>query len=467
MGEQARPIPSGADLRGGAVSAFFRPASAGRLPMIDRAEGIYMWDTQGRRYIDGTSGPVATNLGHGNRRVLEAMKAQAERVCFAFPTAFESKANIDLADLVTSLAGEGLERAYFVSGGSEATESALKLARQYALTQGEASRFKVVSRMPCYHGTTLGALAVSGDPVAHGLFGPMMVPMPKVPLPFSYRFPANHTAETYAEACADALEAGILAEGPETVLAFIMEPVGGVSSGANVAPDAYYKRVRDICTKYGVLLIYDEVMSGAGRTGAFLAAHHWPDARPDIVTMAKGISAGYMPMGAVLCPAAMVDAVLGSGGIATVFTYTTNPLACAVGHATVLETVEGGYVEAAAKMGDLLRARLEELKEASAIVGDVRGKGLLLAVELVADKETKAMIPAERMAPYRIAELARERGLIQYVRRTAGGAFGEWLMVTPPLIVTPGQIDEIVGILGQSIAAFENELRRDGVIGSA
>ncbi len=280
-----------------------------------------MWDTEGRRYIDASSGPVVSNIGHGNERVVRAMAEQARKVAFASRSQFENEPNIQLADLVTSLAGPGLERAFFVSGGSEATEAAIKLARQYAVVRGETSRWKVIAREPGYHGGTLGALAVTGDPEAERVFGALTRPMPKVPAPFSYRLPANHDADSYARHCAAALEDTIRREGPETVLAFIMEPVGGLATGALVAPDHYHRAVREICTRHGVLLIYDEVMSGAGRTGAFLAADHWPDARPDLVTLAKGIAAGYTPMGAVLAPASMVEAVAEAGGFMHGHTY--------------------------------------------------------------------------------------------------------------------------------------------------
>ncbi|HEY5598901.1 MAG TPA: aminotransferase class III-fold pyridoxal phosphate-dependent enzyme [Kiloniellales bacterium] len=457
MSNSNRP-PLGLDARGGPVQVFFSPTGARRRPVIDRAEGIYMWDSDGRRYIDATSGPVACNLGHGDPQVIEALVAQARRVCFAFPSIFESEANAALADLLADLAGPGLERAFFVSGGSEANESAIKLARQYAVAKGEAQRRTIIARDPSYHGATLGALAVSGDPVSDAMFGPLMRIMPKVPAPFTYRVPAGHTAESWAEAAADALERQIIAQGPETVLAFIMEPIGGLSTGALVAPDAYYRRVRQICDRYGVLLIYDEIMCGAGRTGAFLAAHHWPAARPDIVTLAKGISAGYAPMGVMLAPRDMVAAVADSGGFAHAYTYFTNPLTCAVGLAVLRQVVARKLTENAACRGVYLRRCLEALMARSPIVGDVRGKGLLMAIELVADKQSKAMIPLPRMAPYRIAELAFERGLLQYVRRTANGKYGDWLMITPPLIVTDAQIDEIVGLLGESLDAFTAEL---------
>jgi adenosylmethionine-8-amino-7-oxononanoate aminotransferase len=365
------------------IHAFF-PATP--RPRIKRAEGVWFEDTEGRRYMDASSGPVVSNLGHGNRRVLDAMRDQAEAVAFAFPMQWESEANLLLSARLAALAGPGLERAFLVSGGSEAVETALKFARQHAVASGQASRWKVIGRDPGYHGGTMGALAVTGDKAAHAMFGPMMRSMPLAPAPFSYRVPANHTPATYAQACADALDALIRTEGPDTVLAFIMEPVGGLATGALVAPDAYYAAVREICTRHGVLLIFDEVMSGAGRTGHFLAAGHWPQVQPDLVVLAKGVTAGYTPMGAVL------------------------------------------------------------------------------AVELVADKAEKRMIPLERMAPYRMQALGLEHGLALYCRRTGGGAYGDWLMITPPLIVTEAEVDELAERLAATLEAYVAELRRDGVI---
>jgi adenosylmethionine-8-amino-7-oxononanoate aminotransferase len=449
----------GAEPHGGPIQTFFLKKGTPRRPTIARAEGIYMWDSDGRRYIDASSGPVASNLGHGNARVLEAMMAQARKVAYAYPSAFESEANVRLADLLTGLAGPGLERAFFCSGGSEATETAIKLARQYAVARGEASRWKVIGREPGYHGATLGALAVTGDPVSEGLFGPMMRVMPKVPAPFTYRLPPNHDPESYARHCAAALEETIRREGPETVLAFIMEPVGGLATGALVAPDSYHRAVREICDRHGVLLIYDEVMSGAGRTGKFLAADHWPEARPDLVTLAKGVAAGYTPMGAVLAPDRMVEAIVGAGGFLHGHTYTANPLSCAVGVAVVSEMIERELMANAARMGEVLRARLEALKAKSTILGDVRGKGLLMAIELVADKATKALLPPALLAPYRVVELAAARGLLLYSRRTANGKYGEWLMVSPPLIVTEAEIEEIVALIADTLTAYEAELR--------
>lgn len=450
--------PLGTAKHGEPVQVFLAPRGTPRLPRVDRGDGIYFWDTDGRRYIDVSSGPVANNLGSGNARVLSAMRDQAEKAAFAFPGQFESEANEKLANLLTSLAGPGLERAFFVSGGSEAVESSVKLARQYVLALDQPDRCKVISRTPGYHGGTLGALTLTSDRHMHDVFGPLLREMPKVPAPLTYRVPENHTAESYARHCVAALEEKIVSEGPETVLAFIMEPIGGLASGALVPEAGYMQDVRRICDKYGVLLIHDEVMSGAGRTGTFLASDHWPGARPDIVILAKGIAAGYTPMGAVLAPDRIVSAVAAAGGFMNGFTYFSNPLSCAVGHAVLTELVEADLMANAAARGAELAAALEGLKARSRLVGDVRGRGLLLAIELVADQETKARLPLELNAPSLFQKLALQRGLAVYCRRTSYGDYGDWLMITPPLIVTSDQVIEIVEGLAGTLADFEEHI---------
>ncbi len=440
------------------IQSFFPPPAAPR-PRVRRAEGIWFEDVDGKRYLDASSGPVVSNLGHGNARVLAAMAKQAGEVAFAYPLQWESEANLRLTEKLTALAGPGLERAFFVSGGSEAVETALKFCRQHAVVTGQAQRWKVIGREPGYHGNTMGALAVTGDPVARALYGPMMRAMPLAPTPFTYRLPPNHTAESYARQCAAALDELIRAEEPETVLAFIMEPIGGLATGALVPPDPYFAAVRETCTRHGIKLIFDEVISGAGRTGRFLAAHHWPEAKPDLVVLAKGVTAGYTPLGAVLAPVAMVDKVAGAGGFAHGFTYFANPLSAAVGAAVLDELVERDLMGNATRMGALLRSQLEALAARSPLIGDVRGRGLLLAIELVGDKATKATIPLERMAPYRLQALGLRHGIALYCRRTAGGRFGEFVPITPALTITEAEVAELVMRLEATLADLEAELR--------
>tara|TARA_B100001175_G_scaffold133364_1_gene113385 strand:- start:7005 stop:8276 length:1272 start_codon:yes stop_codon:yes gene_type:complete len=423
-----------------------------------------MWDTNGKKYLDGSSGPVTTNLGHGNKNVLEAMAKQAQMVCFASVAVFENSPNKRLAQKLVNLSGPGFDQAFIVSGGSEATESAVKLARQYAIAKGENKRTKVLGRNPSYHGSTLGAFLVSGDPVAEKMFGSLAKVMPKVPTPFSYRLPENHDINSYARECAKKLEEVILAEGAENVLAFIIETVGGLSSGGLVAPDHYYETIREICTQYGILLIYDDVMAGAGRTGKFLSADHWPNARPDLVTLAKGVAAGYTPIGAVMAPNEIVSAVVDAGGFQHGHTYAANPLSCAIGEAVIDEMIDNDLMVNASEMGHYLMVRLKELANETYVIGDIRGKGLLLAAELVADKETKRMLPIECRAVYRLVEIGINNGLLLYTRKTANGEFGEWVMISPALTISKSEADELVELLRLTILQFEKELRLQKLI---
>jgi len=258
--------------------------------------------------------------------------------------------------------------------------------------------------------------------------------------------------------CAEALRERIEAEVPESVLAFIIEPVMGFSGGADHATAEYYRRVREIWKEFGGLLIYDETISGAGRTGKFLAAHWWPGAEPDLVTLAKGIGGGYCPLAAFLAPARMVDAVAGAGGFHVGHTHKGHPLACAVGLAVLEETLGQGLIARANEVGRHLRSALEDLRAEIPIIGNVRGLGMLNAIEIVADPATKAMLPRSIDVIGRIQALAREDGLLFYGRRTHGGKFGDFLMVTPPLIATQADVDQIVAGIRQALRRFTAEL---------
>lgn len=295
--------------------------------------------------------PMVCNVGHSNPRVLQAMREQMERATFAYRLQFQSEAAEGLAADIVNLTPAGLDRVFFVSGGSEAVESCLKFARQYMIATGQTGRYKVISRHPSYHGATLGALAVTGYTPLTAPFDPMMRPMPKIATPRYYLDGAGEDEDAYALRHADMLEEAILREGPETVMAFIVEPVGGASTGAVVPGAPYHARIREICDKYGVLLIHDEVMTGVGRTGAFLASEHW-NVLPDLVAMSKGFAAGYAPLGAMIAPSRMVEKVLDAGGYAHGHTYAGNPIACAAGRAVIREVVEQDLCANARAMGE-------------------------------------------------------------------------------------------------------------------
>lgn len=424
------------------------------LPLIVRAEGIRLWDDQGRDYIDVSSGPIVSNIGHGNARVADAMAAQAKRVDFAYSRVARHQPNLDLTARIAALAGPGYERVCLASGGSEAMEIALKFLRQYAIATGRPERRRIITLSPSYHGGTIAMLAITGDDSLAPFLDGFAVPSAKVPAPLQYRVPANHTPETWRAACADALEAKIIELGPETVLAFVAEPVGGLATGALPLAEDYANRVRAICDRHGVYLVYDEVLCGAGRTGTFLASQPWRDARADLVVLAKGLGAGYTPLGAMLAPARLVDDLAARTGFNFSHTYGANPVTCAAGIAVLDECERLGLFAAAAERGASLRRRLDGLAARHPCIGDIRGRGLLMAVELVADRATKATFGGD----IRPADLVRlcglDHGLMIYARRTAGGRNGDWFMVAPPLTITEAECDELADKLDATLTAF-------------
>ncbi|MFC2969725.1 aminotransferase family protein [Acidimangrovimonas pyrenivorans] len=425
-------------------------------PTLDRAEGLYLWDKSGKCYLDGSSGAMVSNIGHSDPRVLEAMRRQMDKSTFGYRLHFASDVAEELATRTAALAPEGLNKVFFVSGGSEAVESTLKLARQYALARGEGQRWKVISRFPSYHGSTLGAATVTGMALFSAPFAPMMVQMPKIPAPRAYLDGLDPNDPATGRHYADMLEEAILREGAETVLAFIVEPVGGASTGALVPPPGYMARIREICDQYGVLLIHDEVMTGGGRTGKFFGGEHW-EGKPDLISISKGFGGGYVPLGAMIARDDIVEAVLDHGGFQHGFTYAGNPLACAAGNAVLDVIEEDGLVANAAAQGEVLKARLEALMQRFDFIGDVRGKGLLTAFELVSDRETLAPLPRDLNAYTRLVDIAYDMGLIIYSRRTRGGYVGDHFLVCPPLIVGEDGIDEIMTKLTAALEAFAAE----------
>ncbi|KRQ95150.1 aspartate aminotransferase family protein [Bradyrhizobium valentinum] len=428
-----------------------------RRPLVDRAEGIYFWTRDGRRFIDGSSGPMVANIGHSNRNVLDAMKRQMDKTTFAYRLHFENEPAEELARQLACKLPEGMDRIFFVSGGSEAIESCIKLARQWAVAIGQPKRWKVITRFPSYHGGTLGSLSVTGDDALAETFTPIMRVMPAVPAPAAWRDRDNLSMEQRGLRYADILEEKILAEGPESVLAFIMEPVGGAATAALVAPDSYYPRIREICDRYGILLIHDEVMSGAGRTGKFLGGDHW-NCRPDILALSKGLGSGYAPLGALAAPMRLVEPLLASGGFQHGHTYAGNPLACAAGLAVLDEMDRLDLIANAASMGDVLIGELKALQKRFPFIADTRGKGLLLGAEMVADPETLRPIDPARKGTQRLLDLAYARGLIIYGRKVKGGVGGDNFMVAPPMIITREQIGEMIAIISDSLEALAAEL---------
>lgn len=431
-----------------------------RRPLFSRSEGIYLWDINGKCYIDGSSGAMVSNIGHSNPSVLAAMAAQMNKGTFAYRLHFENEPAEKLADELVARSPAGLDKVFFVSGGSEAVESCLKLGRQWALATGQSSRHKVISCFPSYHGCTFGALSVTGYTPLSEPFDAMMQAMPKIPAPRCYLERENHSEEDddalglhYAEN----LRNEILKQGADTVLAFIYEPVGGASTGALVAPSTFHRRIQEICREFGILLILDEVMTGVGRTGKFLAAEHW-QIEPDMIALSKGLAAGYSPLGAMLASNRLVDPVLANGGFMHGFTSAGNPLSCAAGLAVLNELDSLDLVANCEQRGIELKAGLEKLMSKYPFIGDVRGKGLLQAFELVSERKNMTPLPKELNAHLILVDIAYENGLIIYSRRTRGGVEGDHFLICPPLSVSSKQICDILSLLETSLEQFADVL---------
>ena len=448
----------------GTQDVFHKRGSIIPLPTMARAEGIWFWDDAGRSYIDASSGPMVSSVGHCNPRVVDAMARQARTLDYAFTLVARNGPNRDYVQRLTQLAGPGFERVSLSSGGSEAIDNALKFARQFCLATGQSSRRHVISLDPSYHGATIGSLAAGGNPALLPFFAGFALTAANVPAPLSYRIPKGEAIESYSAACARALDAKIAELGSENVLAFILEPIGGLSTGAVVPPAAYFGAVREICTRHGIFLVFDEVLCGAGRTGAFITAHHWREALPDIIVQAKGLGSGHFPLGAMWVSAAHADRLAELSGFEFVYSYNANPIACAVGMAVLDEIEKRGLCANAVARGADLRAGLERLKERYPIVGDVRGKGLLLAVELVADQESKVSLPLDFMATSRVRVHGLNNGIMLYARASAGARFGQWFMVAPPLTVTADEIGQILERTEATVRAVCDEAKKNGLL---
>ncbi|TIP30739.1 MAG: aspartate aminotransferase family protein [Mesorhizobium sp.] len=449
--------------RGGAQDLFYSKANTRGLPTIVRGEGIYIFDDRGNRFIDVISGAMAASLGQGNERVLKAMYEQGMKHTFSYVRVSRHLPNAALTERVSRLAGAGFERVHLSSGGSESVEMAIKFLRQYSYAKGNKDKTRIITLMPSYHGGTLATIGWTGDEDAASVWGPMAVFGEKIPAPLSYRPPFGTTSEDGSRGAAAALEAKIIELGAENVLAFMMEPIGGQSTGANVPHPIFFSEVRRVCDKYGVFLVFDEIVS-ACRSGKFLAAHHYPDCKPDVVITAKGLGATYTPIGAMMASAEMVDELADLTGFNLSHTYNANPITCAGAAAVLDEMVDRDLIGNAAMLGEKLKARLEGIKDNSPIVGDVRGQGLMLAVEYVRDKMSKEVFSGDIYASDRIRQIGVENGLMLYSRRQNGGRYGEWSVVCPPLIITEDQIDDLANRLERTIAAFVDEMVRAKVL---
>ncbi len=428
------------------MSHVFPRHTKSNLPTVERGEGVYLYDKSGKQYFDGSGGAAVSCLGHGDIDVINAIKAQLDHIAYAHTSFFTSDPAEQLAEKLISHAPEGIDRVYLLSGGSEAMEAALKLARQYFVEIGQPQRKHVIARKQSYHGNTLGALATGGNEWRRAPFAPLMVETTHISPCFEYRGKrAEETTIEYGLRVANELETEILRLGEDAVFAFVAEPVVGATAGAVPAVEGYFKRIREICDQYGVLLILDEVMCGMGRTGTLFASEQ-EDITPDIIAIAKGLAAGYQPIGAMLCSTQIYDAIeQGSGFFQHGHTYIGHPTACAAALAVLTKLTDGGLVQNSALMGEKLQDALQQAFGQHPNVGDIRGRGLFRGIEIVEDRDTKRPFDPSRTIHKALKKATFDAGLACYpMGGTVDGKVGDHVLLAPPFILEDQHIDEII-----------------------
>ncbi|MEW5422840.1 aspartate aminotransferase family protein [Amorphus sp. 3PC139-8] len=432
-------------------------------PSIVHAEGLWLKDAEGRSYLDAVSGGAAvSSIGHGDPRVTAAIDAQLEKVAFAHNSFFTNEPAEELADYLIAKAPQGLSRVLYCSGGSEAVEAALKLARQVWIERGRPEKRTVIARRQSYHGGTLGALSIGGNKPRSLPYAPMLFPARFVDPCYAFRNQnADESEEEYGQRAAASLERAILREGADSIAAFVCEPVVGATLGCAPAVSGYLKRIREICDRYDVLLIFDEVMCGAGRTGYAFACEE-DGAVPDLLTMAKGLGGGYQPIGAVVVHDKVVEAIAqGSGVLLQGFTYMAHPIACAAALAVQRIIDEDGLLARVQEKGARLRARLEASFGQHPHVGDIRGRGLFLGLELVDDRARATPFDPRLAVHARLKQIALDEGLMVYPSGgTVDGTNGDHVLLAPAFTVGDADIDEIVRRLEISLARTLKEIGR-------
>lgn len=425
------------------------------LPKAVSGDGCYLIDADGKRYFDGSGGAAVSCLGHSNARVVQAIKDQVDQLAFAHTGFFTTEPAEELADMLISEAPGDLDRVYFVSGGSEAVEAAIKLARQFHIENGEPQRRHLIARRQSYHGNTLGALAAGGSAWRREQFSPLLIDVSHISPCYEYAERAeDETPEDYGQRAAQDLEDEILRLGPDQVMAFLAEPVVGATLGAVPAVDGYFTRIREICDRYGVLLILDEVMCGMGRTGHLFACDA-DGIAPDILCIAKGLGAGYQPIGAMLCTSAIYDAIAeGTGFFQHGHTYLGHPVAAAAGRAVLQEMHDHQLVQRVRDVGKTFETALKDRFAQNPHVGDIRGRGLFWGLEFVADRETRTPFDPKNGYAGKLKKAAFNEGLICYpMAGTRDGRHGDHVLLAPPFIMTDSQVEEVTSRLERAVQA--------------
>ncbi|MEH7388444.1 aspartate aminotransferase family protein [Bacillus sp. JJ1521] len=434
-------------------------------PMISHGDGIYLYDTNGKKYIDGSSGAITASIGHGVKEIIEEIEKQAQKISFVYRSQFTSDPAEKLAKKLSDLAKGGEYWSFFVNSGSEATETAMKIAIQYWQEKGIKGKNKILSRWMSYHGITIGALSMSGHTGRRARFVSLLEDFPTIQPPYCFRCPFNTTYPTCKHMCATELEQAINRIGADHIAAFIAEPIIGAAGGAIVPPEGYYQVIKNICEKHQILFIADEVMTGMGRTGKMFALEHWKT-QADIIALGKGMSAGYTPVAATLVNEKVMEPIQkGSKLIMSGHTYSANPQSTAVALAVVNYIETHNLVEKSEKQGKYLITKLLELQKVHPIIGDVRGKGLMCGIEFVSDMITKFPFKREFDLTSLVVSQGQKNGLLLYPA-SAGieGIGGDAILVAPPLTITREQIDELIELLDQTLKDLEAELRNKGII---
>jgi adenosylmethionine-8-amino-7-oxononanoate aminotransferase len=415
------------------------------LPFAVKGDGCYIIDKNGKRYLDASGGAAVSCLGHSDETIRKAIIKQTEELAFAHTSFFTSDPAEKLATLLANNSPEGINKVYFVSSGSEAVEASLKLARQYFVEIGEPERHRIISRKQSYHGNTLGALAAGGNITRRTYFEKIMLETSSISPCYPYRNKNNNETETeYGLRVANELEDEIITLGAKNVMAFIAETVVGATAGAVTAVPGYFKRIREICDKYGILLILDEVMCGMGRTGSLFACDE-EKIIPDIITIAKGLGAGYQPIGAMMCQDYIYDAISnGSGFFQHGHTYLGHPIACAASLAVLTKLIDEDMCKQVKEKGIILQRTLQRVIGQNQFVGDIRGRGLFRGIEIVKNKSTKEPFPKKFNIANKIKKEALNIGLICYpMQGTIDGNIGDHILLAPPFIINENEINEI------------------------
>ena len=435
---------------------FYRDLNM-EFPIAVKAEGINIYDADGNKYIDGVSGVCVVCLGHNVKEILDAINDQFKKICFCYHINFTNKPQTELAAKIIEMAPEGFTKVFFLSGGSEATETAMKLAREYHIQRGKPTKHKVIGRWNSYHGNTMGALSMSGHRHRRKLYDPYLLNFPHISPCYCYRCFYGKEYPDCGIECARELERVIKYEGKENVSAFIGEPISA-TFGLPIPPKEYWSIIREICDRHDILLIVDEVITGFGRTGKNFGIEHW-GVIPDLIATGKGISSGYTPLAAVIINDKIVDAFKkGTGQFTHSFTYIGNPLSCATGLAVQNFLDKNKLIERVALLEKYVKVKLQKLYNYK-IVGAINGKGLLWGIEFVSDRGSKACFPRKMNISEQVVKNCFRNGLsILPTMGLADGIVGDGVLLAPPFVINENEIDQLVEILGDAINAVQNKI---------